>query len=138
MRIQLERINDAVNLRATNESGQSVISDGAPNVGGQHLGMRPMEMLLASLGSCSTIDVIHMLKKMRQPLRDIKVTIDAERDPEQVPALFTTIHVHFTAFGELDPAKVQRAVDMSLGKYCSVARIVEKTATLSWDFSIEP
>lgn len=138
MDIVLERLDNAFHLRASNTAGHSVETDASPSIGGNNKAMRPMEMVLASLGSCSTIDVIHFLGKMRQQVSDIKVQIKGERAEDQQPALFTQIHVHFDVYGELSPDKVERAVAMSMEKYCSVARILEKTATITWDFQIHP
>jgi putative redox protein len=136
MTITFERLDDAFHLRASNENGNSVETDASPSIGGNNLAMRPMEMLLSSLGSCSTIDVIHLLKKFRQPIQDIKVTMEAEREKDKTPSLFTNIHMVFTVYGDLDPEKVKKAVDMSLEKYCSVAKIVEKTAKITWESKI--
>ena len=136
MLIQLERLDDAFNLKATNEQGNSVETDAAPAIGGGGKGMRPMEMLLSSLGACSSIDVIDILRKMRQPLNDIKVTLNGEREKDKTPSLFTDIHISFNLYGDLDVDKAQRAVDMSMEKYCSVAKILEKTAKITWETNI--
>lgn len=136
MTITLERLDDAFHLRATNENGNTIETDASPAIGGSNLAMRPMEMLLSSLGGCSTIDVLHLLKKFRQPVKDIKVTINAEREKDKNPALFTDIHLVFTVYGDVDLKTVQKAVSMSLEKYCSVAKILEKTATLTWESKI--
>ena len=137
MKIEIQRLDDAYHLRATNEDGNSVETDGALYIGGSGKGMRPMEMLLSSLGSCSSIDVIQFLKKQRQDLKDIRVTLTGEREADQTPALFTNIHVHFDLFGDLEESKVERAVSLSMEKYCSVARILEKTAKITWDYIIK-
>ncbi len=137
MQIEIKRLDDAFHLQATNESGNTVESDGAERIGGSGKGMRPMQMLLSSLGSCSAIDVINFLRKQRQPLADIKLTITGEREADQVPSLFTHVHVHYQLFGDLDEGKVQKAVALSMDKYCSVARILEKTAKITWDFEIK-
>jgi putative redox protein len=110
--------------------------DASPEIGGQNLGFRPMQVLLAGLGGCSSIDVISILKKQKQPVLDIRVTIDGERAKNEVPSLFTDIHVHFTLAGDLDEEKVKKAVDLSMDKYCSVAKTLEKTATITHSFSI--
>ena len=136
MRIDLRRCNDAVHLQASNEDGQTVNIDGAPSVGGENLGMRPMQLLLSALGGCSTIDVIQILKKQRQPLEDIQVRLDGERQKDATPSLFEKIHVHFTLKGDLDEKKVQRAISLSLEQYCSVAKILEKTAEITHSFEI--
>lgn len=138
MRVELRRRNDAVHFVATTESGQTVAIDGAPAIGGAGLGARPMELVLAALGGCSGIDVVTILNKQRQPIADLAVTVDAERETGVEPALFRTIHVHFavTANGDCDEAKVARAVALSMDKYCSVARLLERTATITHSHAV--
>ncbi len=136
MKIQIERLNDAVHLRATNEEGASLEMDGSPAVGGEDKGFRPMQMLLAALGGCSTIDIVSILKKQRQPVDDIAITVEGEREPGVEPSLFRDIHVHFALKGNLDEDKVRKAVDLSMEKYCSVAKTLEKTATITYSFSV--
>ncbi len=136
MKIRIERQDDAFHLRAFNAGGNHVDTDANPDIGGSNKGMRPMELLLSSLGTCSSIDVIHILRKQRQPLEDIRVEIDAEREKDKHPALFTTIHVTFILTGNLDPEKIERAVNLSMEKYCSVSRIVEKTAKITWEWKV--
>ncbi|WP_353482706.1 OsmC family protein [Haliscomenobacter sp.] len=136
MEIQIERLDNAFHLRATNESGNTVETDGSPDIGGSNKGMRPMEMLLSSLGACSSIDVINILNKMHQPLQDIKITLQGEREKDAIPSLFTDIHVKFDLYGDLDVDKAKRAVDMSMEKYCSVTKILEKTAKVTWEANV--
>ena len=136
MKIHLTRLDNAFHIQASNEAKNTVISDGAESIGGSGQGMRPMEMLLSSLGSCSAIDVIQFLKKMRQPLEHIELEIDAERDPDNVPSLFTKINIHYTLKGDLDAKKTEKAISLSVDKYCSVARILEKTAEISWSYTL--
>jgi putative redox protein len=136
MKIQIERLNNAVHLRATNEDGATLEMDGSPAVGGENKGFRPMQMLLAALGGCSTIDIVSILKKQRQPVDDISITVEGEREPGVEPSLFRDIHVHFTLKGNLDEDKVRKAVDLSMEKYCSVAKTLEKTAAITYSFSV--
>lgn len=136
MKIVINRLNDAYHMEARNEEGQSVQLDGSTNIGGVNGGMRPMQLLLTSLGGCSTIDIISILTKQKQTLEDIQVEVDGERDEEQIPAVFKSIHVHFKLQGDLDEEKVQKAVSLSMDKYCSVAKMLEKTADITYDFSI--
>jgi len=136
MRITLERMNQAVHMKATNEDGAVVHVDGAATVGGENKGFRPMQLLLAGLGSCSSIDIIGILKKQKQPLEDLQVTVDGEREEKKVPSLFRNIHVHFILKGDLDEKKVKKAVDLSMKTYCSVTRILEKTASVTYSFEI--
>lgn len=136
MKISIKRLDDAFHLQAMNETGNTVESDANPDIGGNGRGMRPMEMLISSLGSCSAIDVIHILRKQRQPLQDIRIDIEAEREKDKQPALFTHIHLTFTLYGAIAPDKAERAVNLSMEKYCSVSRIVEKTAKITWEWKI--
>lgn len=136
MRITLERQNKSVHLKATNEEGASIHIDGAPDIGGENNGLRPMQLLLAGIGSCGTMDIISILKKQKQSLQEIKIIVDGEREKDKTPSLFTDIHVHFILRGDLDEMKVKKAVDLSMTKYCSVAKILEKTASVSYSFEI--
>ena len=117
-------------------SGHSVVMDGAADAGGRDLGIRPMEMLLLGLGGCTAFDVVSILTKSRQQIRDCEVEIEAERASE-VPKVFTSIHVHFIVSGcDLDESKVSRAVSLSAEKYCSASRMLEKAATITHDFEV--
>ncbi|MFW6310413.1 MAG: OsmC family protein [Prolixibacteraceae bacterium] len=136
MKITLSRLDDAFNLKAINENDKSVLLDAAPEIGGSKNGMRPMQLLISALGGCSAIDFISILKKQRQDLRDIKVTLKAEREKDKKPALFTKIDVHFLLIGNVDYSKAQKAVELSMEKYCSVARVLEKTANITYSFDI--
>lgn len=137
MKIELARLNDAYHFRATNEEGASIDIDASYDIGGKNLGLRPMQVLLAGLGGCSSIDVISILQKQKQPLKDIHVTVDGEREKDKTPSLFTNIRVHFTLVGNLEEDKVKRAIELSMDKYCSVARVLEKTARITYDFTIQ-
>ena len=117
-------------------SGHRVTMDVAPEVGGQNLGLRPMEMVLLGLGGCTAIDVLHMLRKGRQPITDMRVELNAER-AEDVPKVFTRIHLHFVLTGAgLDPHKIERAINLSASKYCSASMMLNKTAEMTHDFEI--
>ncbi len=137
MKIEIHRKNDAFHMEAVNETGNTLEMDGSPAIGGENLGFRPMQMLLAALGGCSTIDIVNVLKKQRQPLEDISIVVDGEREPNVEPSLFQHIHVHYTLKGNLDEDKVRKAVDLSMQKYCSVAKTLEKTAKITYSFTIE-
>ena len=119
-------------------SGHSVVMDGAPEVGGRNLGIRPMEMLLLGLGGCSSFDVVLILQKSKQAVTDCEVLIEAER-AEKDPKVFTKIHLHFIVKGHnLAPDKVERAINLSADKYCSASIMLGKTAEISHDFEILP
>ena len=117
-------------------SGHLVTMDGAPEGGGRNLSPRPMEMLLVGTGGCTAYDVVMILKKSRQDIRDCSVKLNAERASED-PKIFTKIHFHFTVSGRnLDPQKVERAINLSHDKYCSASVMIGKTAELTHSFDI--
>lgn len=138
MKVTLERKNKAVHFVTTNEEGSSIDLDGSPEIGGEGKGVRPMELMLMGIAGCSSIDLVIFLEKMRQPLEDIKVEVDATRREGEVPSLFKTITLHYQLFGQLDEDKVVKAIKLSLEKYCSVAKILEHSATIDYTYSINP
>ncbi|MBL0744304.1 OsmC family protein [Chryseolinea lacunae] len=138
VKIEINRLNDDFHMEAVNEQGAKIQMDASPDVGGSNLGMRPMQLLLAAMGGCSSIDIINILKKQKQPLKDIKVTVTGEREKDVVPSLYTEVHVHFKMFGALDRDKVQRAVSLGVEKYCSVAKTLEANAKITYSFEIIP
>ena len=93
--------------------------DGSPDIGGLGLGVRPMEMVLMALASCSSLDLVSILKKQKQDLKDLSVSVEGERR-EQIPTIFTKIHLAFSMTGDIDPAKAERAAELAVKKYCSV------------------
>ncbi len=136
MKIVLTRLDDAYHMEAVNEEGCKIETDGAPAIGGGNKGMRPMQVLLSAAGSCSSIDIISILKKQKQKLDDLQVEITAEREKDKVPSLFTKIHIHFKLKGDLADEKVKRAVGLSIDKYCSVVKILEESAVVSHSYEI--
>lgn len=117
-------------------SGHSVVMDGAPEVGGRNLGVRPMEMVLLGLAGCTGFDVVQILRKARQPVSGCVVEVSAER-AEAPPRVFTRIHVHYRVSGtELAEAQVRRAVSLSAEKYCSVSVMLGRSAQITHDFEI--
>ena len=126
MKLELHRIDDAFHLEATNEDGVTAHSDAAIKVGGGNKAFRPMQLLLMSVASCSSIDILLILKKRKQDVLDFHVTIEGDRDPDNMPSLFTELWIHYTFKGDLLEEKVARAIDLSINKYCSASRTLEK------------
>ena len=127
---------DGVCFLGEAESGHSVLMDGAPEIGGRNLGLRPMEMVLMGAGGCTALDVVMILKRGRQEVIDCMVDIEAERAKEE-PKIFTRIHYHFILTGNnLKPQKVERAINLSAEKYCSASIMLGKTAKISHDYEI--
>lgn len=136
MHITLQRLNDAVHFEAKNEDGNTIHLDGSPSIGGEGKGVRPMQALLMSLAGCSSMDVVSLLNKMRQPLEDMRVEVSAHR-VDAIPSVFDKIHLQFFLKGDLDPEKVDKAIGKSVDKYCSVARMIDKVAEITWGVEIE-
>jgi len=127
---------EAATFLGESGSGHAVVMDGPPEGGGRDLGIRPMELLLLGMGGCTAYDVVHILKKARQPVTDCVVELDAERAVTE-PKVFTCIHVHFIVTGyELPEKQVARAVELSAGKYCSASIMLGKVAEITHDFEI--
>jgi putative redox protein len=136
MRITINRLNDEFLMEAQNEHQNSIRMDSSAD--GNPQGMSPMQLLLAGIGGCSTIDIISILKKQRQDLQDIQIQVDGERATDEMPKVFRKIHLHYTLKGTLDEDKVKKAIDLSVEKYCSVSKMLEKTATITYSFEIQP
>ena len=121
---------------AESGSGHAVVVDAAPDVGGRNLGARPMELVLMGTGACSAIDVVHILRRARQPVTGCVVELDSERAPED-PKVFTKIHLHYVVTGKgLAPTQVERAIKLSKEKYCSATIMLAASAAITFDFEI--
>ena len=118
-------------------SGHAIVVDGPPDIGGRNLGARPMELMLMSVGACSAVDVVHILKKARQPVSDVQVEVKGTR-AETDPKVFTAIHLHFIVSGAgLGAKHVERAVKLSAEKYCSASIMLGRAgAAVTHDFEI--
>jgi putative redox protein len=136
MKVEIERVNNKVHLEAKNEQGVVVHMDGSPEIGGEDLGARPMQLVLMALGGCTSMDMLSMLKKMREEVKGYKVTVDAERATEH-PMVFTKIHIHYSLEGNLKKENVEKAINLSMDKYCSVTHMLNSTATITHSFEIK-
>lgn len=137
MKITLKRQNNDVHLKGMNESGKTIDMDGSPEIGGQDMGVRPMETVLMGLGGCASMDVLSILKKMREEVLDYEVEIEADR-AEDHPKVFTKIKVNFKFYGNIKKENVEKAIRLSMEKYCSVTHMLNKTATITDTFEIIP
>ena len=115
-------------------SGHKIVLGTAPE--GRGPGPSPMELVLIGLGGCSGYDVVHILDKGREAIEDDTVELEAER-AQQDPKVFSRIHMHFVVKGRgLAAEKVERAIALSVEKYCSASAMIAKTATISHDFEV--
>ena len=131
--IELSREQLDYGFMATDASHHIVKMDTSSETGGKNFGFRPMQLLLAALAGCSAIDVISILNKQRQTVSDYRMKVSGEREAGVEPSLWKTIDVEFYLFGDIDEAKAQRAVSLSMEKYCSVAATLRAAgAKISW------
>ena len=127
---------DNVTFLAETGSNHAILMDGAPEAGGRNLAPRPMELLLAGAGGCTTFDIVLILKRGRHQVSGCEVSLKADR-AETDPKIFTHIHFHFKVSGkQLKPEAVARAIDLSKDKYCSASIMLGKTATITHDYEI--
>lgn len=129
MKIEVQRVNQNYKMEARNEMGNVILIDNNKESGGNDEGFRPMQMLLAALGGCSSIDVISILKKQRVEPFELRVTLDGERDTGKEANLWKKVHAHFIFKGNVPKEKAERAVQLSIEKYCSVSKTLEAGGT---------
>ncbi|HUX43311.1 MAG TPA: OsmC family protein [Terracidiphilus sp.] len=116
-------------FQASNENGNAIVLDG--DSAHTH-GPSPVEAVLMALCSCTSVDVVNILKKKRQPLTGLRVSARAAR-AETAPRVFTHIHLTYTVHGRLSRKAVEDAVSLSKNKYCTVSKILEKAAPIDYE-----
>lgn len=136
MKINIKRIDNDFNMEAVNSDGNTILMDGSNEIGGHGKGMRPMQLLLTAVGGCSAIDVIMILKKQKQNIKSFEVEVEGEREKIEEYSLFRDIVLHFKIKGDVDFDKAERAVKLSLEKYCSVSKTLEPTAKISYKLTV--
>ncbi|MGB1580914.1 MAG: OsmC family protein [Nevskiales bacterium] len=130
MKARIKWIEDAAWVGETG-SGHGIVIDGPDSIGGRNLGPRPMELILLGVGSCSAMDVIHILKKARQAVTDVQIEVDGKR-AETDPKVFTDIHLQFKVYGQgLSEKQVARAVQLSAEKYCSASLMLQASVNIT-------
>lgn len=139
MKVELKRVNNAVHFEASAPSSTVKVQiDGSPEIGGLGLGVRPMELVLMALASCSSLDLVNILKKQKQDIKDFSVSADAERRTE-IPTIFTKIHLSFVLKGDIHTEKAERAAELAVKKYCSVHDMLAAGGVeISYSININP
>jgi len=136
MKIHLKRINKSVLFEATNGRGHTVRIEGSRDIGGTDAAPSPTEYLIMSQAGCTAIDVVELLKKMRQPLNHIEIETEGHRDPNRIPKVFTGIHLHYKLYGNILPEKAEKAITMSIEKYCTVSKMIDHVAKITHSFEV--
>ncbi|MCR9142287.1 MAG: OsmC family protein [bacterium] len=134
MQVELKRVGN-MKFEAVGAGGNSAVVDGPKKSGGTEEGLRPMETMLVALASCSAMDIVHILKKQRQELEDLNISVTGER-VDAVPSVFSSIELHYAATGKVDLEKLERAAELSIGTYCSVAAMLRDKVEITYRCSV--
>ncbi|UJR81386.1 OsmC family protein [Sandaracinus amylolyticus] len=132
MRVRLDRIGTAAFEAVAEGSGGKVVLDGSPEIGGEGRGMRPMELMLTAIASCAAMDVVHILRKQREPLESLHIEVEGDR-ADATPAPFTAIRVVLVANAAVDAHKLERAVSLAVEKYCSATASLDPSISVTWE-----
>ncbi len=125
-----------MSFNAETGSGHTITMDGAPEAGGRNLAPRPMELVLAGLGGCSSFDIVKLLRDAKQEVSSVELKLQASR-ADSAPTVFTNIKGHFIVSGHnVEDAAVAKAVALSATQLSSVAKMLEKSAVIEWDYEI--
>ncbi|MEE2789830.1 MAG: OsmC family protein [Myxococcota bacterium] len=135
MQVTVKRVEN-VSWMVSSESGHAIVIDGSPAIGGRNLGMRPMELILAGLGGCTAMDIVSTLRKQRQVVHDISITVDGTR-ADAIPSVFTDIALTYRVEGmNLSAKAVQRAVKLSAETYCSVSKMLTPSVNITYTIDL--
>lgn len=136
--VNLKRVQGDFGFEGTDARGHTVRMDTSDETGGSNFGIRPMQMLLMGIGGCSAIDIVMILKKQRQEVKDFSISISGDREKGKEPSLWENVKVMFTLTGSIDKEKAERACELSMNKYCSVAETLRRGGTrLSWEVVVK-
>ena len=126
-----------ITLAGKTDTDHWVMMDGPANFGGSNAAIRPKELILLALGGCTGSDVITILQKKRTPLEGFEVRISAET-AEEHPQVFTKIHLEYVFFGkDLSTKDLERAIELSQTKYCSVSAMLNKSVEITHSYKVE-
>jgi putative redox protein len=137
VQIELNRVNGDFGFEARDAAGHLARMDTSPDTGGLNFGIRPMQMLLMGLGGCSGIDIVSILKKQRQTVDSFRMHIEGDREHGKEPSLWKKVHIIFELQGAIDPDKANKACELSMEKYCSVAATLKEAhCTITWEVRV--
>ncbi len=105
-------------------------------IGGLDGGISPLQVLLAGVGACSAVDVLNILKKQKQQVADLRIEVNGDKQKVDTYSEFKTIHLKFILTGSIDEKKAERAIELSVNKYCSVSKALEKGSEISYSYEI--
>ncbi len=138
MQLHLRRTPDGQVMLGADETGNEIRMSLPEIAGGSATGLRPMQLMIMSLGGCAAVDILSILKKQRQQVDDLRIDIEAERFHQPLPAPWEKAHLVITLSGRVDQKKAEKAAEMSIQKYCSAAETLRLAgATITWEVRVE-
>jgi putative redox protein len=138
MKIHVRKLDGPFRMEATNPEGNSIIMDTKKSNGGDEKGMSPTELLLSAVAGCSGVDILTILRKQRYEIRDFQVIVDGEKEKEGDAKAWADIKLHYKIFGSIPEENAKKAIDLSLEKYCSVAKTLRSYAKIHYTFELIP
>jgi putative redox protein len=130
------KLAGGMQFEGVSSSGHRLIMDADDESGGQNKGFRPMELLLVGFGGCSGMDVISILRKKRQDVTGLEINVKGER-ADSHPHVYKDVHIEYVVRGkEIQKEAVERAIALSVDKYCSVGATLAKTGTITHSYRI--
>ncbi len=137
MEITINRTNEHVLFEVKNASGATAFVDGSLDIGGVNGGIRPMEMILAAVATCSAFEIVNILKKQRQPVENLSMNVSGVREKKETAKPFSQIDVDFKVKGAVDLKKAERAADLAINKYCSAKASLDPNIKVNYTVNIE-
>lgn len=136
-KIEVKRVDDAYAFVATDSNGNTARMDASSAIGGNDSGIRPMQSILMGLGGCGGVDIVSILKKQKQEIVEFKMIIEGEREHGKEPSLWKAIQIQFYFSGNVEKDKAEKAIALSLNKYCSVSATLRAAGcTIDWTVTI--
>ncbi|MGC9337592.1 MAG: OsmC family protein [Candidatus Cloacimonadia bacterium] len=133
MEVELKHI-EGLQFKAVSDSNHAIILDSKISAKyGQ--GARPMELILMGLVGCAGMDIVSLLQKMRIQFNDFVVTAKADI-AEEHPKVFTSIHIIYKVYGNVDKSKLERAIELTESRYCPVYVMLKKSVPISYEYKI--
>ena len=136
-------MKDTINVRWLGDMGfeaaireHRILMDAREESGGHNQGPRPKPLLMASLGGCTGMDVVSILKKMKVDFDEFNVRVEGDL-AEEHPKIYRSLHIVFEFKGRNLPMdKLRRAIELSQEKYCGVSLLLQKAASVTWEIRI--
>jgi len=136
MKISIKKTEKNFAFVARNQEAEMMLNAGSKLEEG-NMGFRPMETVLVAVGTCMAIDIMQILLKQRQQVNDFEMTVEGDRKTGGTSSPFTAVNMQLQIAGKVDEDKLQRAIDLSKDKYCSVYHSLRANISLNVDFTIQ-